>query len=69
MQHLKEGGDKADDRSPLCMRSMGWRCIADAARLDAFSPEDMASEGLRITGMELVSDMVATNNGGIRRVA
>ena len=38
---------------------MGWRCIADAARLLEFKPVDIASEGLRITGMELLmSDMV-----------
>lgn len=44
--------------SPLCMRSIGWRCIADAARFDEFRPIDMASAGLRITGIELVSSMV-----------
>jgi hypothetical protein len=41
------------DNSPLCIRSMGWRCIADAARFDEFSPLDIASEGFLITGMEL----------------
>mmetsp|Transcript_559 Transcript_559/g.1289 ORF Transcript_559/g.1289 Transcript_559/m.1289 type:complete len:83 (+) Transcript_559:552-800(+) len=33
---------------------MGWRCIADAARLEEFRPADMASEGLRMMGMELL---------------
>jgi hypothetical protein len=37
---------------------MGWRCIAEAARLDEFRPIAMALAGLRITGMELSSSMV-----------
>lgn len=46
--------------SPLCMRSMGWRCIAEAAKFDELRPDDMALAGLRITGMELlVSSIVA----------
>jgi hypothetical protein len=38
--------------------SMGWRWIADAARFDEFNPADMTSEGLRITGMELLSVII-----------
>ena len=43
--------------SPLCILSIGWRCTAAAARLDEFSPLDMASAGLRITGMELLMSL------------
>lgn len=33
---------------------MGWRCTAAAARLEEFNPLDIASAGLRITGIELL---------------
>jgi len=39
---------------PLCILSIGWRCIAAAAGSEEFKPLDMASAGLRITGMELL---------------
>ena len=39
---------------PLCILSIGWRCCAAAARLEEFNPLDMASAGLRITGIELL---------------
>ena len=44
--------------SPLCILSMGWRCIADAARFEEFNPLDIASDGFRITGMELLMSSV-----------
>jgi hypothetical protein len=51
---LQQGVDQAATTSPLCILSIGWRCTAAAARLDEFNPLDMASAGLRITGIELL---------------
>jgi len=51
---LQQGSKAATTNSPLCILSIGWRCNAAAARLEEFNPLDMASAGLRITGIELL---------------